>query len=133
MTLKCDVYSFGVILLETLSGERNGALQRLLAHAWELWEQNRIVEFLDTTMVPLAEFEQELLCELKRCIQIGLLCVQETPSDRPTMSAIVAMLTSTTSKIDWPRRQMDSDRVVSSSSSHGVVTGLLSHTTTDLT
>jgi len=91
------------------------------------------VELLDTTMVPLAESEQELLCELKRCIQIGLLCVQETPGDRPAISAVVAMLTSTTSKIDWPRRQMDSDGVVSSSSSHGVVTGLLSHTTTDLT
>jgi hypothetical protein len=32
MKLKCDVYSFGVIILETLSGQRNGSTQRLLSH-----------------------------------------------------------------------------------------------------
>ncbi|KAM3371347.1 hypothetical protein ACQJBY_018636 [Aegilops geniculata] len=106
MTLKCDVYSFGVILLETLSGQRNGSLQRLLSQAWELWEQNRIIELLDTTIVPLPKSEPEILPELKRCIQIGLLCVQEMPDDRPAMSEVVAMFTSTTSQIDRSRRSV---------------------------
>ncbi|XBJ05586.1 hypothetical protein VPH35_024342 [Triticum aestivum] len=106
MTLKCDVYSFGVILLETLSGQRNGSLQRLLSQAWELWEKNRIIELLDTTIVPLPKSEPEILPELKRCIQIGLLCVQEMPDDRPAMSEVVAMFTSTTSQIDLPRRSV---------------------------
>ncbi|KAM0897164.1 hypothetical protein ACQ4PT_022730 [Festuca glaucescens] len=132
MTLKCDVYSFGVILVETLSGERNGALHRLLSHAWRLWEQNRIMELLDTTMIPLPS-EPELLSELKRCIQVGLLCVQETPSDRPSMSAVVTMLTSTTSQIDNPRRPVDIGEAVPSNSSSGLETDHLSPTTTDLT
>ncbi|XP_048559368.1 receptor-like serine/threonine-protein kinase SD1-8 [Triticum urartu] len=135
MTLKCDVYSFGVVLLETISGERNGGLHRLLSHAWELWEQNRTMELLDTAVVPLAKSEPELLSELKRCIQIGLLCVQETPCERPTMSTVVAMLTSTASQIDRPRRPvLDSGGVVQpSNSSHGLETDLLSPTTIDLT
>ena len=131
MTLKCDVHSFGVVLLETLSGERNGGLQRLLSHAWELWEQNRTVELLDTAVVPLAKSEPEL----KRCIQIGLLCVQETPCERPTMSTVVAMLTSTASQIDRPRRPV-LDRIGAvqpSNSSLGLETDLLSPTTINLT
>lgn len=129
MTLKCDVYSFGVILLETLSGERNGGMQRLISHAWELWEQNRAMELLDKATVPLPdpESEPQLLSELKRCVQIGLLCVQETPCDRPAMSAVVAMLTSTASPIDRPRRLLDSGWATSSSRTE---TDLLSPCTT---
>ncbi|VAH38315.1 unnamed protein product [Triticum turgidum subsp. durum] len=135
MTLKCDVYSFGVILLETLSGRRNGGMQGLLSHAWGLWEMNMIAELLDTTMVPLSESEPELLSKLTRCIQIGLLCVQETPCDRPTMSSVVSMLTSMTSQIDRPRRRppLDCEGFVASDSSHGLETELLIPTTIDLT
>lgn len=130
VTLKCDVYSFGVILLETISGERNGRMERLLPHAWGLWEQNRIMELLDSTMaVPVSESEPELLSELERCIQIGLLCVQETPDDRPTMSAIVAMLTSRSSQIDQPKRPMLDSRAMPSFRE----TDLLRPSTIDLT
>lgn len=31
--------------------------------------------------------------EVSRCIHIGLLCVQDDPADRPTMSSVVVMLT----------------------------------------
>ncbi|VAH53636.1 unnamed protein product [Triticum turgidum subsp. durum] len=135
MTLKCDVYSFGVILLETLSGRRNGGMQGLLSHAWGLLETNMIAELLDTTMVPLSESEPELLSELTRCIQIGLLCVQETPCDRPTISIVVAMLMSTTSQIDRPRRMrpLDCEGFMPLDSSHGLETELLRSTTIDLT
>ncbi|KAF7011958.1 hypothetical protein CFC21_026204 [Triticum aestivum] len=135
MTLKCNVYSFGVILSETLSGRRNGGMQGLLSHACGLWESNMIAELLDSTMVPLFESEPELLSELTRCIQIGLLYVQETPCDRPTMSAVVAMLMSTTSQIDRPRRMpsLDCEGFMPSDSSHGPETELLRSTMIDLT
>ncbi|KAE8811334.1 putative serine/threonine-protein kinase receptor [Hordeum vulgare] len=134
MTLKCDVYSFGVILLETLSGQRNGSLQRLLSQAWDLWEKNRIMELLDTTVAPLPKSEHEILPELKRCIQIGLLCVQEVPDDRPTMSEVVAMFTSTTSQIHWPRRSIvDSGIAMPSNSSLELETDLLNPTMIDMT
>lgn len=40
--------------------------------------------------------------EVLRCIHIGLLCVQEDPADRPTMSSVVAMLTSNSMALAEP-------------------------------
>ena len=40
--------------------------------------------------------------ELLRCIHIGLLCVQEDPVDRPTMSSVVVMLASDSIKLPQP-------------------------------
>uniref|UniRef100_R7W9K6 Receptor-like serine/threonine-protein kinase n=1 Tax=Aegilops tauschii TaxID=37682 RepID=R7W9K6_AEGTA len=106
MTLKCDVYSFGVVLLEILSGQRNGEAQRLLSHAWGLWEQDRTMAVLDSAvnLPPLSRPDSHIGSELGRCIQIGLLCIQESPDDRPAMSDVAAMLTTKTSQIAQPNR-----------------------------
>ncbi|XP_062185043.1 G-type lectin S-receptor-like serine/threonine-protein kinase At4g27290 [Phragmites australis] len=100
MTLKCDVYSFGVILLEIISGQRNSTKPTLLSDAWESWNQGRISNLLDSTV---AQPEPVLLFELERCVQIGLLCVQQSPDDRPTMSAVVTMLNNN-SQFRLPKR-----------------------------
>lgn len=42
--------------------------------------------------------------EILKCINIGLLCVQEDPNDRPTMSEAVVMLSSETRDIPGPRQ-----------------------------
>lgn len=42
--------------------------------------------------------------EMLRCIQIGLLCVQESPYDRPTMSTVVVMLNAETVSLQAPTR-----------------------------
>ena len=82
-------------------------------------DQNKVMEILDMSMaLPHYESEFELLSELKRCIEIGILCVQETPGDRPPMSAIVGMLTSTTSRISWPRNHMMDRTDTASSHDH---------------
>ena len=52
----------------------------------------------------LAQPEPELLFELERCVQIGLLCVQQSPDDRLAMSAVVAMLNSNSLQIRAPKR-----------------------------
>ena len=62
-----------------------------------------INDILDPTV---AQPEPELLFELERCVQIGLLCVQQSPDDRPTMSAVVAMLNSNSLQIRAPKRLM---------------------------
>uniref|UniRef100_A0A8R7U4G1 Protein kinase domain-containing protein n=3 Tax=Triticum urartu TaxID=4572 RepID=A0A8R7U4G1_TRIUA len=85
-----DVYSFGVLLLEIISGRRNQRSFNLIAHAWMLFEENKSLELLDPAVrdgCSLAELEQAATC-----IQVGLLCVQESPSQRPQMAAIIPMM-----------------------------------------
>ncbi|XP_050252383.1 G-type lectin S-receptor-like serine/threonine-protein kinase RKS1 isoform X2 [Quercus robur] len=92
-SVKSDVYSFGVLLLEIITGKRNstyhhdGPSSNLIGHVWDLWREDNSMKIVD----PLLD-ETYLANEVSRCIQIGLLCVQEHAKDRPTMSTVVFML-----------------------------------------
>ncbi|CAN6236364.1 unnamed protein product [Urochloa humidicola] len=70
-----------------------------------MWEDiNRdITDLLDPEVTPLPD---ELVPQLRRCIQIGLLCVQEVPNDRPFMSEVVEMLNNSNSNLASPRPPM---------------------------
>ncbi|RWR88153.1 receptor-like serine/threonine-protein kinase SD1-8 [Cinnamomum micranthum f. kanehirae] len=65
-SIKSDIFSFGV---------------------WELWKEDRILELIDSSM-SISTSNSEVL----RCIQVGLLCVQENAIDRPNMSSVIYML-----------------------------------------
>ncbi|GAU44159.1 hypothetical protein TSUD_399810 [Trifolium subterraneum] len=86
---KSDVFSFGVIILEIVSGKRNvdyngvNSIDDLVSHAWKKWRENKELELLDAALT--YSFSET---EVYRCIQIGLLCVQENPDQRPTMATI---------------------------------------------
>ncbi|KAK4401002.1 G-type lectin S-receptor-like serine/threonine-protein kinase [Sesamum angolense] len=93
-SIKSDVFSFGVLVLEIVCGKRNTGFYltdtlNLLGHAWELWVSGRGVELMDPA-VGCSPASAAL-----RYINVGLLCVQENPNDRPNMSAVISMLSST--------------------------------------
>ncbi|KAJ3708462.1 hypothetical protein LUZ61_012167 [Rhynchospora tenuis] len=88
-SVKSDVYSFGVLLLEIMSGKRNQGNQNLVAYAWKLWEERSILKLLDEAVESTT-----FAIELSRCVHVGLLCVQECPDDRPSMSSVTMMLSS---------------------------------------
>ncbi|KAI4966294.1 hypothetical protein ZWY2020_041855 [Hordeum vulgare] len=94
-SIKSDVFSFGVLLLEILSGKRNsgfhqyGDFLNLLGYSWQLWEGGRWLELLEVSIV-----KEIHTTEARRYINIALMCVQENADDRPTMSDVVAMLNS---------------------------------------
>ncbi|XP_065630045.1 G-type lectin S-receptor-like serine/threonine-protein kinase RKS1 isoform X1 [Quercus suber] len=92
---KSDVFSLGVILLEIVSGKKNSDSYQehpsltLIGHVWELWKEDRALDIVDSSIKESCVFEEVL-----RCIQVGLLCVQEEVVDRPTMLAVHLMLSS---------------------------------------
>ncbi|KAK7251677.1 hypothetical protein RIF29_35077 [Crotalaria pallida] len=92
-SVKSDVFSYGVIVLEIVCGKKNRVFldpqqyQNLLGHAWRLWREDRALELLDEVFG-----ETCTPSDVIRCIQVGLLCVQHRPEDRPDMSSVVLML-----------------------------------------
>ncbi|CAL5409753.1 unnamed protein product [Camellia sinensis] len=97
---KSDVFSFGVLLLEIICGIKNTSFHynerytSLLGYAWELWSEGRALDLMDQEVADSYSFT-----EVMRSIHVGLLCVQDHTTDRPTMSTVVLMLSS---EIDAP-------------------------------
>ncbi|THG08313.1 hypothetical protein TEA_019977 [Camellia sinensis var. sinensis] len=71
-SVKSDVFSFGVLVLEI---------------AWRLYEEGKSLELIDEAL-----WDSCYQIEMLRSIHVGLLCVQESPNDRPSMSSVVLML-----------------------------------------
>ncbi|KAL3503538.1 hypothetical protein ACH5RR_037987 [Cinchona calisaya] len=92
-SVKSDVFSFGVIILEIISGKSNRGFSHeehhhnLLGHAWMLYREGRSKEVDDPNLVNSC-----YLPEMLRCIHVALLCVQQHPEDRPNMSTVLLML-----------------------------------------
>ncbi|KAG0534019.1 hypothetical protein BDA96_04G242600 [Sorghum bicolor] len=90
LTKKADVYSFGVLVLEIVSGRRiSQTIQSdmfLVREAWVLYQQGRLLDIVDASMERYPEKE------VLRYIKVGLACTQATPSSRPTMRQVLALL-----------------------------------------
>ncbi|CAL5344768.1 unnamed protein product [Camellia sinensis] len=105
-SMKSDVFSFGVLVLEIVSGRRNRKFQHpnhihnLLGHAWKLWIEGNAIKLVDEKLETLTM----LMSEAIKCIQIGLLCVQQRPEDRPTMSSVVSMLDNEGAMLPRPKQ-----------------------------
>nr|GEW81027.1 G-type lectin S-receptor-like serine/threonine-protein kinase At4g27290 isoform X1 [Tanacetum cinerariifolium] len=92
-SIKSDVFSFGVLVLEIISGKKNRGFRHanhdlnLLGHAWRLYKNGNHLELIDGTIK-----SSQMQSEVVRTIHIGLLCVQKYPEDRPSMPMVVLML-----------------------------------------
>ncbi|KAA3477889.1 cysteine-rich receptor-like protein kinase 25 isoform X1 [Gossypium australe] len=104
-SFKSDVYSYGVLTLEIVGGETNTSFynpessENLLTYAWRYWTERRPLEIMDPTLR-----DSYMSDEVIRCIQIGLLCVQQNPKSRPTMARIVSMLSSSAITLPAPQQ-----------------------------
>ncbi|KMZ70901.1 S-locus receptor kinase (SRK) [Zostera marina] len=105
-SIKSDVFSFGVLLLEIISGKKNRInykyeeVLNLLELAWTLCKEGRSLNLLDESLSNSC-----LVPQVLRFIQIGLLCVQDKADDRPTMSDVFLMLSNTVRSLKMQKDQ----------------------------
>ncbi|XP_045797884.1 G-type lectin S-receptor-like serine/threonine-protein kinase At1g11330 [Trifolium pratense] len=100
---KSDVFSFGVLLLEIIIGRRNSSFYgnehalSLLGFVWIQWREDNILSLIDPEIYDHNDHKNILIC-----IHIGLLCVQESAVDRPTMATVISMLNSEVASLPPP-------------------------------
>ncbi|KAJ7970366.1 cysteine-rich receptor-like protein kinase 10 [Quillaja saponaria] len=102
LSVKTDVFSYGILVLEIVSGRKNldGQLglekADLLSYTWKLHEGGKILELVDPS---LAKSNPD---EAAMCIQLGLLCCQARVADRPDMNSVHLMLSSNSFTLPRP-------------------------------
>ncbi|KAG2637567.1 receptor-like serine/threonine-protein kinase SD1-8 [Panicum virgatum] len=107
-SVKSDVFSFGVLVLEIVSGRKNrgvyssGEQASLLSQAWRLWREGNAVALLDEA-VAAGGAGACRGSEVRRCVQVALLCVQERPDDRPHMAEVFLALGNPGAVLPQPR------------------------------
>ncbi|XP_074269992.1 G-type lectin S-receptor-like serine/threonine-protein kinase SD1-13 [Silene latifolia] len=101
---KSDVFSFGVLLLEILTGKKTRWFDEsslsLLGYVWKQWNEDNYISLIDP-VIAYQGFE----AEISKCIHVGLLCVQEYAQDRPDISDVIAKLSaSSTAEFQKPKQ-----------------------------
>lgn len=95
LTDKADVYSFGILALEIISGKSNNCFTPpadffcLLDWACHLQQRGDYRALIDEKLQGSELVDME---EAERMVKVGLLCTNGSPSIRPTMSEVVSML-----------------------------------------
>ncbi|KAK7324507.1 hypothetical protein VNO77_28110 [Canavalia gladiata] len=93
LTDKADVYSFGIVALEIVSGRKNsvhwenGEAFYLLDWARLLKEKGNLLELVDPRLG--SDFNEE---EVMTMVKVALLCTNVTSNLRPSMSSVLSML-----------------------------------------
>ncbi|XP_037484668.1 cysteine-rich receptor-like protein kinase 6 isoform X3 [Triticum dicoccoides] len=98
---KIDIFSFGVLVLEIVTGRRNSSSDdrdevNLISNVWNCWTKGTISQMIDRSL------DEHARSQALRCIHIGLMCVQSDPIDRPYISSVIFMLTRDNTEIQAP-------------------------------
>ncbi|XP_051128442.1 cysteine-rich receptor-like protein kinase 44 isoform X2 [Andrographis paniculata] len=97
VSVKADVFSFGVLVLEIITGKKSvsndrGNVEDLLSIVWKNWRDGTAENVID----PVLRTGNDSIRDMLRHLHMGLLCVHENPADRPLMNSVVLMLSSST-------------------------------------
>ncbi|XP_042030177.1 G-type lectin S-receptor-like serine/threonine-protein kinase SD1-13 [Salvia splendens] len=111
---KSDVYSIGVLILEIIKGKKNTNYFNdefswsLIGCAWKMWNEGNGLSFVEESIASRERKE-----EMVRCIQIGLLCVQESPNNRPAIQTVLSMLSGEIVELPLPMQPVFAEQNVS--------------------
>eukprot|EP00253_Pinus_taeda_P004252 PITA_04252 len=124
LTEKADVYSYGIVVLEIVSGRKvvdarlDDTMQILLQWAWNQFQHDQVLDIVDLSLEGHYPREQAL-----RLIKLALLCTQEQWLLRPSMSKVLWMLTNNSEITDQPiQPDFCTNTASSPCTSHGSVT-----------
>ncbi|KAK1552560.1 hypothetical protein Q3G72_019175 [Acer saccharum] len=98
LTEKVDVYSFGVLVLEIVTGRQNNRSKTseytdsIVIIAWRHFQAGTAEELYDKNLMLHNYHNINVKDEVYRVLHIGLLCTQEIPTLRPTMSKVLKMI-----------------------------------------
>uniref|UniRef100_A0A7N1A9B0 Uncharacterized protein n=1 Tax=Kalanchoe fedtschenkoi TaxID=63787 RepID=A0A7N1A9B0_KALFE len=120
-SVKSDAYSFGILLLEIISGQKynrfciGGEPYELTSFAWDSWKVGTATNMIDPTI--FSGSRNDIL----RTIHIGLLCVQDAVSARPTMASVINMFNNTSLSLPLPSKPaylatIESEKTITSGS-----------------
>ncbi|XP_044466899.1 cysteine-rich receptor-like protein kinase 10 isoform X2 [Mangifera indica] len=105
-SVKSDIYSFGVLIIEIITSKKNSnfyvtdGVENLMSYAWKHWRDGTPMRLLDSSLANSRYSRDEVI----RCLHVGLLCVQEDPADRPSMTTIDLMLNSYSVTVPSPQQ-----------------------------
>ncbi|PNX95373.1 G-type lectin S-receptor-like serine/threonine-protein kinase [Trifolium pratense] len=104
LSVKTDVFSYGVLVLEIVSGRKNHDVKLgsekadLLSYAWKLYQGGKIMDLIDQSV---GKYNGD---EAAMCIQLGLLCCQASIVERPDMNSVHLMLSSDSFTLPRPSK-----------------------------
>ncbi|TVU38511.1 hypothetical protein EJB05_11885, partial [Eragrostis curvula] len=103
-SVRSDVYSFGILMLEIVSGQKNSSFHHMegslniVGYAWQLWNAGKGEELIDPAVRAACPAREAL-----RCVHLALLCVQDHACDRPDIPYVVMALGSDSSVLPVPK------------------------------
>lgn len=112
ITSKADVYSYGVLLLELLTGKAPSHTSNEEGIDLPRWVQSVVreewtAEVFDVDLLRYGNIEEEMV----QILQIAMACVAASPDHRPTMSQVVKMIEDVRAfETDDTNRQSSSDK-----------------------
>ncbi|KAI3699250.1 hypothetical protein L2E82_43426 [Cichorium intybus] len=104
---KSDTYSFGIVVLEIVSGKKCSDVfdlsrpdEYLLEHAWNMYDNQTHLNLIDKALDP-SEYKAD---DVQKIIEIALTCTRSPISDRPTMSEVLMLLNDRAGNQKPPKR-----------------------------
>ncbi|KAI5394753.1 hypothetical protein KIW84_061392 [Lathyrus oleraceus] len=104
ITSKADVYSFGMVLLELVSGVRNFEIQGSVVRSDEwyfpgwafdkMFKEMRVEEILDSQISHAYDSKSHFQL-VNRMVKTAMWCLQDRPEARPTMGKVAKMIEGT--------------------------------------